>query len=156
VSDDRYGLLYTEAVRQISAQQGDLDQLRSRAAGIVAAIAIATSFLGANLIRTKDLSWVTWTAAGCFAVSVALAVWVVASPARAWATGFSPVQAYTKLLVERTPMLKLSEMHVELIHQLEQAMTTNDSLLSRRRRTLAAAGCFLATEIIFWLVDIRL
>lgn len=55
--DDRYALMFAEAVRALSEQQDSLDQLRTRVGVLLSAATIGTSFLGGIAFDDGRVSW---------------------------------------------------------------------------------------------------
>src|SRR3954452_12508833 len=90
MTDDRYTLLFTEAVRQLDAQGRDLDQLRSRASWLISATAVSTSFLGGGLVRLQAIGTAGWVAIIFFAATFGLALWAMIGPVAHAPAGFSP------------------------------------------------------------------
>lgn len=149
----RYQLLFDEAMRQLEGQQRELDQVRARASSLVAATALATTFLGANLVRKGQFTLTAWIATGFFALAVGIAAWTAASAVRGWCFGFDARLTYERWLV-RQPELSLAEMQLELVYRLSEAIPRNDRHLRYRQLSLILAGAALVCEIVSWLVDL--
>ncbi len=150
--DIRYEILYDEVIRQLDTQQRDLDQLRSRASYLLSAIAVATTFLGANVVRKQKLETLDWIALACFVAAVLMAGWLVVVPTRKWSTGFDPRFAYAQWLFTRHPPLSVDEMRVELVHVLKDAIDSNTRKMTLLRALLGLAGLAVTAEIVLWIV----
>jgi hypothetical protein len=154
MSDARYEILYDEVMRQLDTQQKDLDQLRSRAAYLLSAIAVATTFLGANVVRKQRLETLDWIALACFVAGVLLAGWLVVVPTRKWSTGFDPRFVYANWLRARHPPMSADEMRVELVHVLKDGVDRNARKMTWLRTLLGLAGLAVTAEIVLWIVSL--
>jgi len=63
----QYRLVYQTALRSLEGQEANLDNLRSRVAQLIAAAAIATSFLGGLALTdaASGFGWLTWPRCCC-------------------------------------------------------------------------------------------
>jgi hypothetical protein len=66
--DGSYEIALDQAVRALDSQSAVLESYRTRAATLISAAAIATSFLGSQAFKVGQhrSDW-TWLAVGCFA-----------------------------------------------------------------------------------------
>ena len=71
----------------IDQQRGALDELRARAGTVLAATAIAGSFLGASLLGSLNLSPLFWVGLVGFAGSLALSLFVLLPRKDGWRFG---------------------------------------------------------------------
>ncbi|MGW2563869.1 hypothetical protein ACWCXB_32535 [Streptomyces sp. NPDC001514] len=154
MSDARYKLLYEEAIRQLTAQERELEQLRTRASGLVAASSVATSFFGAGLLRKTSIGVSGWLAIALFVVVVLISGWVVAGTIRKWYVGFSPVVIHHGWMTDRQPPLSEEALHLNLAATIYRSSQINDSHLTKRRNAVAAAGCCLTLEILLWILNL--
>jgi hypothetical protein len=152
-SDPRYALVYDESLRAITTQETSLDNIRSRAAQLLTAAAVATSVLGGLVHANRDHPHTaTWAAMSAFLILLGVCVWIVL-PTRGW----SFVNSATVLLagyVEAEPPVDLDEMHRSLALYMEQHWDRNQDLLNRRLGGLQVAAVLLAVSIVCWLVDL--
>ena len=93
MSADISRVVYEESVRAMNQQAGVLDNLRARAATLIAAASLVTGFLGGQALAKPSFSsgvvvyppldmW-AWVAISTFLVAAACAVWVLL-PHRHW------------------------------------------------------------------------
>lgn len=154
MGDPRYEILYTEAIRQLDTQQTDLDQLRSRASYLLSALGVATTFLGANLVREQHLKTLDWISLGCFVAAVILAGSLVVGSIHKWVVGFDPRFTYEQWLLTHQPPLTEDEMRVELVHRLKAGIDSNAEKLARLRLLLGLAGLAATAEIVLWIISL--
>jgi hypothetical protein len=152
--EDQYQTLYTEAIRHLATQDDDFDQLCSRASYLLAAVTLSTSFLGASVLRTKQMSGTDWAAIATFLVALALCTWVIAGPVRKWNIGFDPKLAYERYLLELNPPLTINEFYIEVLYQGDNAYAENKQKLDIRRAALVLAAAAMGAEITLWLIDL--
>lgn len=55
--DERLKIVYDEALRLITAQQGRVDNLRTRATTVTATAALVSTFLGAPVLKDQGMGW---------------------------------------------------------------------------------------------------
>lgn len=71
-----YGVAYEGALRSLSQQEASLASVHSRAGTLISAIAISTSFLGAQALREGKFS--CWTVAALAAFTAAIVCCMIA------------------------------------------------------------------------------
>jgi hypothetical protein len=84
-----YALAFDEAKRALDDQERVLDELHTRAATLVAAAALVTSFFGGQALHTGHVPTFGWIAFSFFVV-LAISVLVVLWPRRLWEFDVSP------------------------------------------------------------------
>jgi hypothetical protein len=84
-----YALAFEEAKRALDDQERVLDGLHTRAATLVAAAALVTSFFGGQVLHTGHVPAFGWIALAFF-VALAVCVLIVLGPGRDWEFDVSP------------------------------------------------------------------
>ena len=147
-------LAYEEAKRAIDRQSNTLDGLRSRAGVLLAAISLATSFVGGLALRSDDLSApdVGLAAAAIFFALLAGGLCVaVLWPRAAWAFNLS-----ADLLLPQLRASDESRAFAQLALRLEKNYKKNERRLLRRYVGLfwlfRGACLALGIETVLWLV----
>jgi hypothetical protein len=162
VAETTVALAYESAADALRLQQSSLDALRARAAFLLSAASVATSFLSAQALTrptvsdsvsaTFELSGWQWVAT-CSFVGVALAAILVLLPWRNWWF----VNSAKKLIrdyVEDTPPATVDEMHRDLALHMDAHYDRNETTLNRLYWCFRA-GCFLLTlEVVAWMIDL--
>jgi hypothetical protein len=150
-TDPRLALVYAEALRSITQQQGVLEQLRSNAGTLLAALSLATGFL-AGLDGQKGFGRWGWIATGAFVVAVVL-VAVILWPYK-WRfrlkTGVL-LDGY----VDAEPPTSLDVMHRKLAEWLERDWQENKDRLRWMFFAFEVATVMLVFEIVSWIIDLR-
>ncbi len=155
-------IAYDAARDAIANQRDRLAGVRARAATLLAAAAVATSFLGAQALEDtkhepgnpapvtdKSLELSEGLAIAAFALTAALTVYIL-----------FPVRMTTRLngtqLVQRyvDPGKEPKYMQRDLALHLARHHKKNEPVLKRLMLIFRIAGALLALEIVAWLIDI--
>jgi hypothetical protein len=145
-----YKLAHQEGLRALAQQQSVLDGLRSRAGTLLAATALATSFLGGLALQGHRLSGYAWPAIGLFLLASGAVLWVL-TPRGGWRFRTRPsviIQEY----VEGTPPAGIEETYKELAKHLEKNFDDNQEKMDLLFWGLYIANIALAGEVGFWLL----
>jgi hypothetical protein len=146
-------IVYGEAIRAITEQQGVLDGLRSRTGILLAAASIVTSFLGGEALREESaIHGLEWFGLGSFAAVTVLSM-VILVPWRGWKFAMS-----AKVLIEdhvdveeRNSPRDLSRF---LAERLDEYHDKNASKLAWMHGAYALATLALGAEVIAWLIEL--
>jgi hypothetical protein len=147
-----YELAWESALRGLSQQESSLDNLRSRAGTLIAAIAISTSFLG-DLALTGDerLNWLTGGALVSFAIAMGLCLWVLLPRHGKWLFRLDPATLVDRIDAQQT--IDKANWHRALAKDIGQGITTNDERLDSLHLWYSIAIGFVAVELGLFLID---
>jgi hypothetical protein len=152
---------YDEAVRNITGQAGVLDALRGRAATLLSAAALVTSFLGGLTLvapaisetgvfrgaRIGDWAWAAIIAFGIVGLTSLLILW----PWN-WVFEMDPVQFMTDAEADG---LEVDELKGELAEFHWLHWNSNQSTLDRLYLVYRAGVLALVAETVFWILEVR-
>jgi hypothetical protein len=147
-----FDLAYDAALRALQDQNTSLDGLRARAAALIAATAIVTSFLGGQALEPDGFS--AWEVAALlfFGLGVLLCLLVLMPQEEGWLLTTDPA-----VMVERMneqPDFSHAEWQAALAWEVGEALPLNDERLRRVHMFFAlACGC-LILEIALWAIDL--
>ena len=142
---ENYKLAFEEARRGLENQQGRVDELRSRAGTLLAAIAVATSFLGSEALSAQDSGCLVWAGFVFFALSMVCAIWILL-PQDDWRFEAN-VKTIIEDWVEREPPFTESELHRKLGLEMEGYFLANGVKLRTLYWVFTAASGFLLLEL---------
>lgn len=142
---ENYKLAFEEARRGLENQQGRVDELRGRAGTLLAAIAIATSFLGSEALSGHDSGCLVWTGFVFFALSMVCAIWILL-PQDGWRFEAN-VKTIIEEWVERDPPFTERELHRKLGLEMEGYFSANETKLTKLYWVFTAASVFLLLEL---------
>lgn len=147
-----YSVAYEGALRSLSQQEASLASLHSRAGTLISAIAISTSFLGAQALRDGDFT--CWTVAALAAFTLAiLCCMVVLWPRKdRWIFRIDPATLAQRMADQ--PKVELSGWYRGLSEEIGKALDTNDESLKSLYYWFEAASALLLLEILFWILDL--
>ena len=148
-----YELAYQEGVRRLNHQESSVDELRSRSGTLLAAAALATSFLGAAALPEGE-PWTTpvMVAVGAFVATI-VACLVVLWPKQDWRFVNDPTRVIGDY-VEGEPPASVAEIHRDLALHAEDNATHNDGKLRWLYVAFDAAAVGLLVQVLAWLVAI--
>jgi hypothetical protein len=151
-SDRRLTLIYEESVRAIEQQQTALDNLRSRTGVLIAAAAIASSFLGGQALRSGGLSVWSGLALGALLV-VGVAAIVVLVPRKGWFFS-NNVGTLISGYIRTDDPATLGEMEERLAKFNQGRRDANQLKLESLYFGFRVASGALVLEVVFWLIDL--
>jgi hypothetical protein len=146
-------IVYGESVRAITAQERTLDELRARAGTLLAAAAIATSFLGGQTLQSHHhLTGWSWAAILGF-VGCAAGALIILLP---WGNWWFVTSATTLIEdhLEKTPPATPAELYRFLACALEGHFDRNLHKLDVLQWLFRFATFLLAVEVVAWLADL--
>jgi hypothetical protein len=147
-----FDLAYEAALRALEDQHTSLDGLRARAAALIAAIAIVTSFLGGQALEPDGFSAWEISALLAFAGGVALCLLVLMPQEEGWLLTTDPAVMLEKM--DEQPDFSRPEWQAALAWEVGEALPVNDDRLRRIHLFFAlACGC-LILEIALWAIDL--
>lgn len=153
-ADPRISLVLEQVLRGLSQQQAGLNELRSRAATLVAAAALGTSLLSTSALRINQ-GWSDRLFVGL--ALVALGVVVVCAVLILWPREWKWRTDGHKLLVdyvEADPPATINEMRRDLAYFITDDLRENDTKLKNLWLLLEVAIISIAAEVAFWAVVI--
>lgn len=152
--DARRTLVYEESQRALDQQQAALDNLRTRTGILIAATAIASSFLGAQALRSGSFTLWTWLALGALVV-VGVTTILVLLPRKGWVFS-NEVETLLSGYVEagERPPATLDEMHTRIAETNQGHRNDNQTKLDKLYLRFGVACGALLFEVTFWLIDL--
>jgi hypothetical protein len=157
VSDSPVGIAFDAAKSGLERQGQALDNLRSRAATLLAAAAIVTSFLGAQALEDprgqRGIEDWEWAAVVAFVLLAGSVIFVLLPRKKKWVFGMNA----TKLIreyVEAEPPAELDEMQRDLALHLQKHFQKNGDRMERLYWAFRLGCVFLTVEVVAWIIDL--
>jgi len=151
--DPRAALVYSEALRSITQQQGVLDQLRSRAGTLLGALWLATGFLAGLDGQDNGFGLWGWIAVVPFAVAVS-GVCAILWPRHRWRFSMD-ADILIKGFLDADPPPTLDVMHRVLAGFLQRDYRANRDCLRWMFYIFEVATVMTVIEIVSWIIDLR-
>ena len=147
-----YALAFDEAKRALDDQEHVLNELHTRAATLIAAAALATSFFGGQVLHAGHVPTFGWIAL-IFFVMLAVCVLVVLWPRRDWEFDVSPARLIgTYLEPAAGPPTPLPDIHRDLALHMGAAATRNRRLMKILFIAFRAGTVALVLEVLAWVI----
>jgi hypothetical protein len=150
-ADERYAFLLDQVQRSLTQQQGSLDNLRARAATIVATAALVSSFFGSRVFEDKSLA-----VAGFVFVVLAIVGLVVSLGAalrilspHEWQWGFDGY-ALMRDYIEASPPASLGNMRRGVAWHMQADVNHNVTRLDHLYKCLSLAIGALGAQVLAW------
>ena len=152
MTESVYGLAYAESVRAIAAQASALDGLRTRAATILAATALVTSFLGGQSLAQTGEGLDGWS----YVALCLLGAVFVLTAAILWPYGwqFSQDAAELVAIYDGTDIDYASAQRELAIH-LDANLDANERRIVRLAWAFKLSALLLTLEAIVWIIDLQ-
>jgi hypothetical protein len=150
MADSTYSLAYEEALRGVVQQQAVLTDIRGRAATMLGAASVSTSFLGGIALQQQRPTGWSWVAIGAFVAVGFLTIWILL-PRRGWTFRMS-ARKLIKEYIESDNPAELPEMYRDLALHLENHFEVNQRRLEQLFLRLRIASAVLVGEIVLWLL----
>ncbi len=150
MEDPRYRLAYDEALRSIAHQEATLDEMRSRAGLLLAALSVVTSFLGGSTIAAHGLGPMALLASVLFAGAGGILVSLL-WPRKGWMFRFTP-EEIIGVYVEADNPAEVNYMYRDLALHLGGNLSKNERRMSRLWRGFQWACALLVAEVLVWLL----
>ncbi len=147
-ADLLYKVAYDEAVRALSEQQAVIDSFRNRAGLLLSAAAVTTSFLGAQALRSGDLSLFSGLALMSF-VGVAAASLAILWPQR-WELTANPREVISAH-VDSPVAAPVEDLHRELSALMSASFLENRKGLRKLVVYFQVASVLLIAEVALWI-----
>jgi hypothetical protein len=147
-----YALVYEEAREYLSRQESSLDEIRSRTGTLIAAAALAASFVG-TATAPHGFGWTAILGFGAFVASAVLCLYVLL-PVKGWVFGNDTTSLITDFVEGDNPM-SLTEIHRELAIHHAGHITRNEGLLQHLYWAFRGAAVLLIAEVILLLLSLR-
>jgi hypothetical protein len=144
-------IIYGEAVRAIQQQEGSVDELRSRASGMLTAVSVAAAFFGTNALKSRyGLGGWGHVAVAASAISAAGPL-AILWPGRGWI--FSNDMSITIEDVSEQAR-EPDDVHMQLAGFIVGHFNDNQSRLDKLYWALRVAIIFLVVALAAWLVQL--
>ncbi len=151
--DSHYELAYDEAKRALDAQEGVVNELRSRSAVLIAAAAVTTSFFGSRALMDPDVGAAAWVAIVFFAC-VGATVLVVLWPRRDWVFTVN-AERFIATYVESTDgPLEVPLIHRDLALHMSASYVRNAIQLRILAFAFRVGAVLLVAEVVAWVVNL--
>ena len=141
-------LAYEEARRGLSNDEKRLDELRSRTGSLIAATAIATSFLGAEVLSKHGSTCLAWIGLACFGISMACGIWVLV-PHDDWRFESNAMVWLDGWIRNENPVTEVDLM-AKAIDEWTKWAEINRSKINSLGGIFIYACVFLLAEVGFW------
>lgn len=147
-----YELAYEAALRSLAQQENTVDNLRTRAGTVLAAVTISTSFLGSVALADGDRSCWAYVGLAGFVLCLISCMWIVRPRKNAWVFRLEPddlilrmegAQAYSKEIWQRG-----------LAIDAGRALKENDERINELYWTFQAALVFLMLEVVGFIAEL--
>ncbi len=146
-----YALAFDEAKRSLARQEASLDELRSRTGTLVAAAAVAASFLGASA-ASKGFGLSGFLGIVAFVASGTLCL-VILLPFRGWIFDDDIDTLFTGYIEAEDPA-DIVEIHRDLARNHAGHIAHNEILLGRLYSAFRVAAGLLVLQVVLLLVDL--
>jgi hypothetical protein len=147
--DPRWELVFDEAQRALTYQQGILDNLRSRATVLTAAAALVSTLLGVPALKTGQLGLASVIAIGAAALIV-ISTGIICAPWYSWHFTSS-----AKILVEAVENgYDLNEMRERLALNFDEWYEENARRLGGLQAVFTVGLSLLFIEILAWWLQV--
>lgn len=141
-------LAYEEARRGLANDEKRLDELRSRTGSLIAATAIATSFLGAEVLSKQGATCLAWIGLACFALSMVCGMWVLV-PQGDWRFESNAMVWLDGWIRNDNPITEV-ELMAKAIDEWTRWGESNRSKIDNLGEVFIFACVFLLAEVGFW------
>jgi hypothetical protein len=146
-----YALAFDQALRSLARQEASLDELRSRTGTLVAAAAIAASFLGASA-ASNGFGLAGTLGIFAFIASGTLSL-VILLPFRGWVFDDNIDTLFAGYIEAEDPA-DIVEIHRDLARNHAAHIARNEILLSRLYWAFRVAAGLLVLQVVLMLVDL--
>jgi hypothetical protein len=138
---------YAEALRSLDLQEKAVEQLRSRAGTVIAAVTFTTSFLGTQAIqRSNEVGMSGSLALTATATSIGLCLFVL-QPRSDMTFSLNGSRMYEEMLRFADDR---DELHRRLIYWLERLWRQNQKVFVALNRAYVGATIALAAQLVLW------
>jgi hypothetical protein len=143
-------IVYDQAVRAIEQQARQLDELRTRAAVILAASGVATGFLGHSAFAA-GIGAFGYLAIVAFVASALAGVWVLLPRWDAWEFSINAKQLFPYFLDAGEPE-SAEALFQYLANEIQTDFESNSGLLGKLYFWFTVSCEALAIEVVLWLL----
>lgn len=169
MADSPAALAYQEAVRRITEQRSRLDSVRTRAATLLSAASIVTSFLGAEALKDptskpgvgsaadRTLQCAELIAIGAFVGVCIVCLWILLPKRKGWTFGFKPaklIKDYVDRPASSDDTSDLKQVQRNLALWLGKYHDQNEPALELRFTLLQVGALLIGIEVVAWIVDL--
>jgi hypothetical protein len=165
VADSPLDVAFTQSLRGLTEQRARLDNLRTRAATLISAAAIVTSFLGAEALKDtrtgaggqpeadRTLEFWELLAIAVFLGVGVLCLVILAPKTKGWLFRIDG-RRLLKDYIDTDNAPDLPALQRQLIAHIEDAHTANEKKLRPLIVCFQIGAVLLALEVLFWLIDL--
>jgi hypothetical protein len=148
-----YALAYEEAKRALDAQEAVVNELRSRAAVLIAAAAVTTSFFGSRALTSRDVDSCAWAAIISFAL-VGLTVFANLWPRHDWVFTVSASTFIQNYVEHPDGALAIPTIHRDLALHMSASYAINADQLRWLFGAFRTGALLLVAEVGAWVVNL--
>jgi hypothetical protein len=149
-----YELAYEEAKRALDAQEAVVDELRSRAAVLIAAAAVTTSFFGTRaLTDSGNLDFWAWAATISFAL-LGMTVLAILWPRHDWVFTVNASTFIENYVEHPDGALEIPTIHRDLALHMSASYSVNAGQLRWLFVAFRAGAALLVAEVTAWVVNL--
>jgi len=150
-----YALAYDEARRALDAQKIAVSDLQSRAAALIAAAAVTTSFFGGRALAIGDIDAWAWTA---ITISALLSTTVLSMlwPRRDWVFTINASKLLESYVERDEGPLSVPQIHRNLAVHMSRRYQLNVVQLRWLTMSFRASAVLLVAETVTWMVDLSI
>jgi hypothetical protein len=157
------GIAFEHAQKNVDGQRLALDNLRSRAATLLSAAALVTSFLGAEalkdqkvgadgtLVADRTLQSAEYAAIACFLVVVVACLFILMPKRKGWTFRLDPATLIVGYVDGGATLVQTQR---ALAGHLKNHFADNARKLETRYWAFQAGAAFLGAEVACWLIDL--
>lgn len=147
----RLALVYREAVRALTHQQGVVDSINARAGNLIYTTAFVSSLLGARALADGLGVW-DWSALALLLVNGGLVVFII-WPYQNYTFRFDPDRLLAEFCDDEAPTT-IDAMHRTLSSRIKRNLDDNWRIIQRLRFGLQLALVLFVLNIVAWLFAI--
>jgi hypothetical protein len=149
-----YELAYEEAKRALDAQEAVVNELRSRAAILIASAAVTTSFFGSRaLIDSSRLDVWAWVATISFAL-LGVTVLAILWPRHDWVFTVNASSFIQNYVEHPDGWLAIPAIHRDLALHMSASYSVNADQLRWLFGAFRAGAVLLVVEVAAWVVNL--
>jgi hypothetical protein len=142
--DPRWKLVFEEAQRALTYQQGVLDSLRTRATVLTAAAALVSTLFGVPALKSNELGLAAGFAIGSAAL-VLISAAIICAPWYSWSFASN-----ASILAENVSKFNINEFRCNLAANFDDWYNDNAERLKGLQWTFTAGLFFLLIETLAW------
>jgi len=147
-----YRLAFEQGQRGLDDQEAVLAELHTRAATLLAAAALVTSFFGGQVLPHGHVPLLGWLAIACF-IALAGSILAVLWPRKHWEFDVSPTRLISEYIEPPDGQpIALPDIHRDLALHMDRSAAANRRHLQRAMMMFRVGVLLLVFEVVAWVV----